>query len=276
MWVSLSLLIFLLIFRRQFTQVSITAGSLFALCSVLVFLVYGILGSYILGKEFNPPIDDFPSSLYFTIVTMSTVGYGEITPRTLEARLFVVSLIILGIIVFATSITTVIVPVIGSRLRRIMESKGEKMERKDHIILTGNTPLAYNTFEELKKRDIPITVIVPTECGEEAFLDADIIIGDPTAARVLRLAGLEKAQAVMALGDDDSENAFVVLAAKEVEGSAKAICAVNDSKNINKVQRVRPDMLIAPQVLGGELLAMAMSGETPDLEILTKRMFNQE
>ncbi|MEA1948960.1 MAG: NAD-binding protein [Thermodesulfobacteriota bacterium] len=276
MWASLSLLAFLLIFKRHFKQVSIAVGSLFALCSVLVFLVYGIFGSYILGQEFNPPIDDFASSLYFTIVTMSTVGYGEITPRTLEARLFVVSLIILGIMVFATSITTVIAPLIGSRLRRIMESKGEKMERKDHIILTGNTPLAHNTFEELKKRDIPITVIVPTEAGEEAFLDADVIIGDPTAVKVLRLAGLEKAQAVMALGNDDSENAFVVLAAKEVEGTAKAICAVNDSKNINKVRRVRPDMLIAPQVLGGELLAMAMSGETPDLEILMKRMFNHE
>ena len=276
MWASLSLLAFLLIFKRHFKQVSIAAGSLFALCSVLVFLVYGIFGSYILGQEFNPPIEDFASSLYFTIVTISTVGYGEITPRTLEARFFVVSLIILGIIVFATSITTVIVPLIGSRLRRIMESKGEKMERKDHIILTGNTPLAHNTFEELKKRDIPITVILPTEAGEEAFLDADFIIGDPTAVRVLRLAGLEKAQAVMALGNDDSENAFVVLAAKEVEGTAKAICAVNDSKNINKVRRVRPDMLIAPQVLGGELLAMAMSGEKPDLEILMKRMFNND
>ena len=276
MWASLSLLVFLLIFKRHFNQVSIAAGSLFALCSVLVFLVYGIFGSYILGQEFNPPIDDFASSLYFTVVTMSTVGYGEITPRTLEARLFVVSLIILGIIVFATSITTVIVPLIGSRVRRIMESKGEKMERKDHIILTGNTPLAHNTFEELKKRDIPITVILPTEAGEEAFLDADVIIGDPTAVKVLRLAGLEKAQAVMALGDDDSENAFVVLAAKEVDGKAKAICAVSDSKNINKVRRVRPDMLIAPQVLGGELLAMAMSGEKPDLEILMKRIFNHE
>jgi voltage-gated potassium channel len=61
-----------------------------------------------------------------------------------------------------------------------------------------------------------------------------------------------------------------------VEGTAKTICAVNDSKNINKVRRVRPDMLIAPQVLGGELLAMAMSGQTPDLEILMKRMFNHE
>ena len=88
--------------------------------------------------------------------------------------------------------------------------------------------------------------------------------------------GLEKTQAVMALGDDDSENAFVVLAAKEVDGKAKAICAVSDSKNINKVRRVRPDMLIAPQVLGGELLAMAMSGEKPDLEILMKRIFNHE
>ena len=276
MWASLSLLALLLIFKRHFKQVSLAAGSLFALCSVLVFMVYGIFGSYILGQEFNPPIDDFASSLYFTIVTISTVGYGEITPRTLEARLFVVSLIILGIIVFATSITTVIVPLIGSRLRRIMESKGEKMERKDHIILIGNTPLAHNTFEELKKRGIPITVILPTEAGEEAFLDADVIIGDPTAVKVLRLAGLEKAQAVMALGDDDSENAFVVLAAKEVKGAAKAICAVNDSKNINKVRRVRPDMLIAPQVLGGELLAMTMSGETPDLEILMKRMFNND
>ena len=276
MWASLSLLALLLIFKRHFKQVSIAEGSLFALCSVLVFLVYGIFGSYILGQEFNPPIDDFASSLYFTVVTMSTVGYGEITPRTLEARLFVVSLIILGIIVFATSITTVIVPLIGSRVRRIMESKGEKMERKDHIILTGNTPLAHNTFEELKKRDIPITVILPTETGEEAFLDADVIIGDPTAVKVLRLAGLEKAQAVMALGDDDSENAFVVLAAKEVDGKAKAICAVSDSKNISKVRRVRPDMLIAPQVLGGELLAMAMSGEKPDLEILMKRIFNNE
>lgn len=276
MWASLSLLVFLLIFKRHFKQVSLAVGSLFALCSVLVFLVYGIFGSYILGQEFNPPIEDFASSLYFTIVTMSTVGYGEITPRTLEARMFVVSLIVLGIIVFATSVTTVIVPLIGSRLRRIMESKGEKMERKDHIILTGNTPLAHNTFEELKKRDIPITVILPTDAVEEAFLDADVIIGDPTAVKVLRLAGLEKAQAVMALGNDDSENAFVVLAAKEVEGTAKAICAVNDSKNINKVRRVRPDMLIAPQVLGGELLAMAMSGEKPDLEILMKRMFNHE
>jgi voltage-gated potassium channel len=276
MWASLSLLVFLLIFKRHFKQVSLAAGSLFALCSVLVFLVYGIFGSFILGQEFNPPIDDFASSLYFTIVTMSTVGYGEITPRTLEARLFVVSLIIFGIIVFATSITTVIVPLIGSRMRRIMENKGEKMERKDHIILTGNTPLAHNTFEELKKRNIPISVIVPNEAGEEAFLDADFIIGDPTAVKVLRLAGLEKAQAIMALGNDDSENAFVVLAAKEVEGTAKTICAVNDSKNINKVRRVRPDMLIAPQVLGGELLAMAMSGQTPDLEILMKRMFNHE
>jgi voltage-gated potassium channel len=276
LWTSLSIMALLLIFKRHFKQISIAAGGLFALYSVMVILVYGIFGSYILGQEFNPPIVDFASSLYFTIVTIATVGYGEIIPRTMEARLFVSSLIIFGIAVFATSITTVIAPLVESRLRRIMESKGEKMERKDHIILTGNTPLAHNTFEELKKRNIPVTVIVSNEAGEEAFLDADVIIGDPTAVKVLRLAGLEKAQAVMALGNDDSENAFVVLAVKEVEGTAKAICAVNDSKNINKVRRVRPDMLIAPQVLGGELLAMAMSGETPDLEILMKRMFNNE
>ncbi|MDA8115703.1 MAG: voltage-gated potassium channel, partial [Acidithiobacillus sp.] len=57
---------------------------------------------------------------------------------------------------------------------------------------------------------------------------------------------------------------------KEMEGSAKTVAAVNDSKNLGRVRRVQPDMIIAPQVLGGELLAMALNGEQLDSNAVMK------
>ncbi len=97
-----------------------------------------------------------------------------------------------------------------------------------------------------------------------------MIIGDSSDTDVLRSAGAEQAAAVLALRADDSENAFVVLAVKEIEGSAKTVAAVNDSKNLGRVRRVQPDMIIAPQVLGGELLAMALNGEQLDSTAVMK------
>ena len=189
-------------------------------------------------------------------------------------RLYVVSLIILGITVFTTSATTVLAPIVTGRLRKFIETKGESMERNNHVIIVGNTTLSNNTYLELQRRNIPVAVIVPRDSDLEELADADIIEGDASSVEILRKAGVEKAQAVLALGDDDSENAFVVMAVKEVDVKVKTICAVNDAKNISRVRRVQPDMLIAPQVLGGELLALALSGETPDPDELMDRLFS--
>jgi voltage-gated potassium channel len=273
-WYSGALLVSLLLSSRHFNKTSLAAGSLFALSSILLFLAYGVFGSYILGKDFSPPIENLSSALYFTVVTMSTVGYGEITPSTEMTRLFVVSLIVFGITAFTTSATTVLAPIVTSRIRKFVETRGENMERNNHVIIAGNTTLSKNTYLELQRRNIPVTFIVPRDSDLKELAEANIIEGDASSVEVLRKAGVEKAQAVLALGDDDSENAFVVLAVKEVDVKVKTICAVNDAKNISRVRRVQPDMLIAPQVLGGELLALALSGETPDPEELMGRLFS--
>jgi voltage-gated potassium channel len=273
-WYSGALFVSLLLSGRHFNKTSLAAGSLFALSSILLFLAYGVFGSYILGKDFSPHIENLSSALYFTVVTISTVGYGEITPSTEMARLFVVSLIVFGITAFTTSATTVLAPIVTSRIRKFIETRGENMERNNHVIIAGNTTLSKNTYLELQRRNIPVTFIASRDSDLEKWADADIIEGDASSVEVLRKAGVEKAQAVLALGDDDSENAFVVLAVKEVDVKVKTICAVNDAKNISRVRRVQPDMLIAPQVLGGELLALALSGETPDPEELMGRLFS--
>ena len=75
--------------------------------------------------------------------------------------------------------------------------------------------------------------------------------------------------------DDDSENAFVILAAKELKGGVKTVAAVNDVKNINRIRRVHPYLIIAPQVLGGELLTMALTGEKVDSSTIMQRLMGQ-
>lgn len=74
---------------------------------------------------------------------------------------------------------------------------------------------------------------------------------------------------------DDSENAFCVLAVRELGGTARTVAAVNDARHLSRVKLVQPDVVIAPQVLGGELTAMLLSGEEVTPEFVMQRVFQQ-
>lgn len=264
-------LLMLLSAGGSFTRSSLTSASLFATASIVLLIAYAVLGSYLLGRQFKPPITDLVTALYFAMVTMATVGYGDIVPATTESRLFAVSVMILGITVFATSVSALLVPLINRRMERLLGTKEKNMARSDHYVIVGDSSLARNTHKELAARDQKVTFVLaaPPKAGGE---DRDIVVGDGSDLDVLRRADAQDAKAVLALGDDDSENAFVVMAAKELSDSLKTVAVVNNGRNMARVKRVHPDVIIAPQVLGGELLAMALSGETVNSELLMQQI----
>lgn len=263
----------LLLAWRHFDRSSVAASTLFALTSVAMLLMYATFGAFYLGDEFKPPIHGLITALYYAMVTMSTVGYGDITPQSDEAKLFTVSIIVLGVAVFATSLTAVIAPLMSQSLRRIVNRKGTSMNRENHFVVVGNTPLAVNTWRELSKRGLAVTRILrePSEPGEAK--DTDVVIGDPSMTDVLREAGADHASAVLAMLADDSENAFVVLAVKELGSGARTVAAVNDARHLGRVKLVQPDVVIAPQVLGGELTAMLLAGEQVTPDFVMQRVF---
>ncbi|KAB0274460.1 ion channel, partial [Klebsiella pneumoniae] len=108
---------------RRFDRASLAAGSLFAVISITSLLIYAVFGTLYLGAEFSPKVESPATAFYFSIVSMSTVGYGDITPQTTAARLFAASIIILGITVFATSISAIAGPVIGGNLKRLVRGR---------------------------------------------------------------------------------------------------------------------------------------------------------
>ncbi|AVG41350.1 voltage-gated potassium channel protein [Achromobacter insolitus] len=272
---TLVLVIALIAYWRRFDRASVTAGSLFALVSMLSLLIYAVFGTLYLGNEFNPPITDATTALYFSIVSMSTVGYGDITPHTGTARLFTASIIILGITIFATSISAIAGPVIGGNLKRLVKGRFSTAMRKNHIIIAGATPLAMSVYDGLRRRGDEVTVIVPAGVPQEYPAATDLIEGDPSSVEVLHSAGVTRARYVLALRDDDAENAFIVLAAKEAAGEdgAKTVALVNTSKHLEKIRRVNPDLVFSVQLLGAELLARAINGEPMDSQSITDLFF---
>lgn len=269
----LLLLIALLLAWRHFDRSSVAASTLFALTSVAMLLMYATFGAFYLGSEFKPPIHGLITALYYAMVTMSTVGYGDIIPQTGEAKLFAVSIIVLGVAVFATSLTAVIGPLVSQSLGRIVNRKGTHMKRENHFVVIGNTPLAVNTWRELSKRGLAVTRIMKEAADPTESKDTDVIVGDPSMVDVLREAGADKANAVLAMLADDSENAFVVLAVKELGSGVRTVAAVNDARHLSRVKLVQPDVVIAPQVLGGELTAMLLAGEQVTPDFVMQRVF---
>ncbi len=261
---------------RRFDRSSVAASTLFALTSVVMLLMYATFGAFYLGQDFDPAIDDLVTALYYAMVTMSTVGYGDITPQTSEAMLFTVSVIILGVAVFATSLTAVIAPMVSHSLQRIVNQRGRFMKRENHYVVIGSTTLADNTARELLQRGLPVTRVrhdmADGKPGDEA---SDTVIGDPSRLDTLREAGADKAEAVLAMLEDDSENAFVVLAVKELGGRAQTVAAVNDAEHLDRIKLVQPDTIISPQGLGGELLAMMLAGEEISADYVMQRLFRR-
>jgi voltage-gated potassium channel len=263
------LLAALLLSYSWFDRSSLAAGTVFAVASALLLLIYSVFGSLYLGSQFSPPIKDLVTSLYFSVVTMCTVGYGDITPKTADARLFAISVMLLGLAVFATSVTAIAGPFIA----HLSAAKEKRMKRTNHFIVIGATPLAYNSYREFKKRNQPVVLVMlePPTSGE--IDPEDLVVGDANSLDTLRRAGADQAQAVLAMRPDDSDNAFIVLAVKELKGRAKTVVAINDSKHMERIKLVQADVVIAPEVLGGELLAMALTGEAITGEFVLDRFF---
>jgi len=266
-----ALFIVMLLGASRFNRSSLAISTSFALIGMLITVGYGVLGSYALGQGFSPPITKFTEALYYSLITVSTVGYGDILPKSVEAQMFTISLIVLGLAVFATSLTTIAGPVIGHRMQLLLEPRKKPMKRTNHFIVVGNNPLARNVIKSLQARRLRVTAIWPDEPPAGVEPPEDMIVGDATSSAVLEAADVKDANTVLALLDNDADNAFVSLAAKEANPKLRTLLAVNDAQNLDKMRRVKPDAVLALPVIGAELIAMELAGE----EVKTDKLFEK-
>lgn len=261
---SLLLLVALVVYRRQFCMPPIVAlgyAQIVALASIAFALAYGVGGSYLLRDDIGG-VATWSDAVYFSIVTYSTVGYGDITPQSENAKLFVSSMIPIGLVAFATALTALVGPEVERRMKGVLSIMQRFQNLSDHVIVCGYSSVSETVLSELAKTNATCLVIESrVEFGELLRGKGyEVLAGDPTHRDTLQNAGLANASALVCSHDTDSHNLLIAITAKEMRDEAKSqkpriLVRIEDEENIPKAMRVGADEVISPSTIGGQLIA---------------------
>ncbi|WP_302081879.1 NAD-binding protein [Salinibaculum rarum] len=274
---GLSLPVLLVNYRRFDRPASFSTAQLAATASLVGTLVYGTAGAFALREEFTG-VETLTDALYYTIATASTVGYGDAAPQSAQARLFGISLIVLGTASFALALGSVLGPAIQARFSRALGTMTTTQYDlyEDHVVVLGYGDLTEPLVEELRDGDTEFVVITPD--SERATTlrnhDIDVLVGDPSSEEPLEAAGVEHARAIIAATNDDAEDAFAILTARELNPDARIVAAATNRDNVKKLRRAGADTVVSPAVIGGRLLVRSAFGET-NVEDVAEQMMEE-
>jgi voltage-gated potassium channel len=222
---------------------------------ILMFLVVliGIIG-YINIEGYS-----FLDALYMTIITVATVGYGEVHELTTNGKIFTIFLIISSLGIFAYSVSNIaIYAVEGIFANYFKENKIKRMIKKmeDHVIVCGfgrnGKEAALTLAEENQKFIIIEQKENVTQFISEHYPDFVYILGDATQEEVLLQAGLKKAKAIITTLPIDADNIYIILTAREYNHNIKIITRASDEHSPVKLLRAGADKVIMPDKIGGQ------------------------
>jgi voltage-gated potassium channel len=267
-----------LIHRRRFDRpLALSTAQTAAILALSGTLAYGTIGTFALREEYGN-VDSLMDALYYTVVTASTVGYGDIVPLSDRATLFAMSLVVLGTVSFAVALGSVLGPAIEARLSHALGTMSDTQYDlfEDHVVVLGYGELTEPLLEELGT-DVPYVVVTPDREEARALReeDVDVLVGDPSGDEPLHDVGIEHARAVIVATNNDAEDAFAILTARELNPDVRIVAAATVRDNIEKLRRAGADVVLSPALIGGRLLVRSALGED-DVERIADEIIDED
>ncbi len=215
---------------------------------------------YVFEAHANEKIQNIFDAIYWSLITISTVGYGDITPVTHEGKVLTMILIIIGIgfISFATSI------IASAFTEKLEELKAERVVRiikgmNDVYLICGFSNEAEILCERFKKESQDFVVV---DIDEERVKKANIkgyiaIKGDITQKDFLKTLDFEKLSKVFVLTNNDISNSFIILSIKAFckKKELDIIALANDEKNVSKMKKAGAKYVVVPTTVTALLMA---------------------
>ena len=248
----------LLVTRKRFTgTLSLTATQLGAGGALVGVQLYGTVGAYTLREDFDG-VEHLLDAFYFTLITSSTVGYGDIHPGSEQAQLFTMSVVVLGVASFGIAIGALVGPAIQARLTKTLgkmtDSQLQMLE--NHVLVLGYGELTEPIVDELEAGETPFAVVARKSDATTALVDRDIpvVSADPSDEVPLDRAHIDRARAILVATNDDAQDALAILTARQLRPDGRIIAAATDRENTKKLERAGANEVISPAQLGGHLL----------------------
>ena len=229
---------------------------------VVTILAIGTIG-YMLLSQYS-----FVDALYMTVITVTTVGFGELRPFSPEEKVFTIFLILTSITIFGYAVSAFSEYVVSGKLfEHFKQRKVEKQiaNLKGHTIVCGYGRNGRQAILKLKNYNKKFVVVEEKKERTEA-LDVQGILninGDATIDETLLRAGIKNASNLITALPSDANNLFVVLTASQLNKKCKVISRASNESSYSKLKIAGASNVIMPDKLGGDHMASLVV--TPDV-----------
>jgi voltage-gated potassium channel len=239
--------------RRVLAALGILVGT--------VLLVYLDRDGY---RDGNDPTNTLTllDAFYYTTVTLSTTGYGDIAPVSEQARLVNALVITPARIAFLVLLIGTTLEVLASQGREMFRVSRWRKKMDQHVVVVGYGTKGRSAIETLLNNGYDRSSIVVVDPGlvamEEANRDQLVgIVGDATRRGVLRQAGVEKATHVIITTDRDDSNVLVTLTVRQLNPDVWIVASVREHENVPLMRQSGANSVITSSDAVGRLLGLS-------------------
>ena len=225
-----------------------------ALILTIIVIFVGTIG-YMVLEGWNAS-----DSFFMTIISITTVGYGEVRPLDQSGRILTALLIVGGIAIFGYTVTTLASALVENEITgrardRRVRSAIESLS--NHVIICGFGRVGMSVARELHAEETPFVLI---DSNEDAIAEASalgylVVVGDATDDFILSSAGIDRASALISALDDDAQNVFITLSARVLNPDITIASRSSSPDTERKLQLAGAQHVVSPYTIAGHRLA---------------------
>lgn len=199
----------------------------------------------------------FFDGFYMTFITITTIGFSELTNMSTAGRVFTIVIFVMGIGVISYIATQTTQLIFESEIFRVKAMKAQLKKMNNHYIVAGYGRIGHRIAQVLKKADIPLVIIEKSDRKIEDIKDDQLLYvsGDAQEEEVLREAGIDRAKGFICTLSRDQDNVFATLVARELNQDLLILVRTNQHKNTKKILRAGADKVISPYEIGADRMA---------------------
>jgi voltage-gated potassium channel len=237
-----------------------------AILGFTVALVYFDRDGYV---DNNDPTGEISliDAMYYTTVTLSTTGYGDIAPVSQQARLinaFVITPLRIGFLVLLIGTT---IEVLASQGRELLRVARWRKHMDEHVVVIGYGTKGRSAVDTLVNNGLDKEAVVIVDPSSTALGDAHadgfaVVTGDATRREVLRRAGVARASQVIITTDRDDSTVLSTLNVRQLNPNAYVVAAVREQNNIELVRQSGADSVVTSSEAVGRLLGLSTLSPT--------------
>jgi voltage-gated potassium channel len=228
-----------------------------AFCAILGVIVFGTVGHRLIGGW------SWFDSLYFTIITITTIGYAEPEGMVQAARYFNLLLILMGVGTIGYTLSAAAQTVLEFELvarfgKRRMFKDINKLN--DHYIVCGSGRMGSRVIREIARSGMDFVIIDSNEQTSDHLLSQGYLVltGDATNDEVLRGAGIERARGLVCAVTSDPENLYITLAARDINKDLFIVARASDETAVNRLIKAGANKVVSPVITGSNQMAQML------------------